>query len=172
MLTPNLKTNKMKNNKNPETAEFKSSADDYQFEIDEMDLGEMESLSDSDLCENLWFADALKSDNIMDFFWNAELKTVPKPSYYNIHISYDDYDSFIQRINKPIEKDFEAMSIYWKNILVYISDNIFCYDYAVYDTSKKDDNSEYLMIGDSMYCNKAINIIYWYLKTGECLGHL
>jgi len=36
------------------------------------DLSEIECLTEDDLSQNLWMAGDMNSDNIMDYFWDAE----------------------------------------------------------------------------------------------------
>jgi hypothetical protein len=62
----------MNKNESPITRELISGGKKHQ-QYNEIDLGEMECLSDDDILQELGIVGKVVSDNIMDYFWEAEI---------------------------------------------------------------------------------------------------
>ena len=67
-----LKTYNMKNNESPITREFISDGSKYQHN-DKIDLGDLECISEDDLCQNSCVFNLNLSNDIIDIFWEAEI---------------------------------------------------------------------------------------------------
>ena len=86
--------------------------DIYQFELEDEYLSnwgyystDLDYVSDNDLYSNLKYADTSKSDNVMDWFWDAEAKLI---SGFQIHKKtkhFNDYIEFIDGIQESMDDD-------------------------------------------------------------------
>ena len=65
----------MNNNEPPETRALISGGSKYQY-YDEIDLGDAECISPADILLDSWLVMRLDLDNIIDYFWEAEITEV------------------------------------------------------------------------------------------------
>jgi hypothetical protein len=144
---------------------------DNQNYYDKINLSEIDCLSNNDLYQNMSLSTPSKYASIMDAFWYGEFKSMPNPFAYEMDRYYDNYDSLIHGVHELMDQDCTAISLHWGDLLVYKSQNEYCYYHTVYDTSKKGVVTEHLMLGDCMDPDDVGKIIRYYLKTGECYGH-
>ena len=88
----------MNNNKSPITSEFIRGGNKYQY-YDEIDLGDVECLSDDDLCQNSFVSNLNLSNDIMDIFWEAEITDLCIAgntwfTQYRDYFSEHEYDNY------------------------------------------------------------------------------
>ncbi len=74
---------------------------DYRYNYQEIDLGAADCLSDDDLWQNLWISESIKSEDIMDHFWEGEYLYLCQDSGGGF---YTEYICNLNRDNQDIFK--------------------------------------------------------------------
>ncbi len=79
-----------------------------------IDLGDLECLSEDDIAQCLWIGKSIESNNIIDYFWEAEITEICVAKNGDFHTEYRDYFS---------EHEYDNYSKY----LCYQGDSGFCF---------------------------------------------
>jgi len=80
---------------------FKEVIDSYYYEV--LDFGDLECISGDDILQDIWLVGKIESDNIMDYFWEAEITDLCGEDnafytefrdYFSEH-EYDNYSKYL-----------------------------------------------------------------------------
>jgi hypothetical protein len=137
---------------------------------------DIDSQSENDFYEDLYciddqFEEQCKFDYECECEAECQCNSISNSIPNEIYRKYDDYSSLVHGLYEHMAVDCTAIRMSWSNLLIYKSNNEFCYYYSVYDTSKKGDRGQYLEIGDCMDPDDVSRIISYYFETGKCFGH-
>lgn len=141
-------------------------------DIDEIYIEDVDFLSDDDLIQNAADYIVKKFTNDIDWFYEIEYLTRPYPDSQILTIIYDNFREFLNDVYSYNYEIFgPALRMVYNNLKIFISENIACRYYSVYDISVIDEDGRDLLLGDSMYADSVGTIINYYLRTGKCYGH-